>query len=83
MLYGPIPETEEEARVKIKGVEIYLEELGERNMPLVRVLTDEGIHGVGEAFTVGPDLATVKAIEYYAEWLIGPRTPWISKGYGS
>jgi galactonate dehydratase len=60
-----------EALVKISGVEVYLVELGERNMPLVRILTDQGIHGVGEAFTVGPDLATVKAIEYYAEWLIG------------
>lgn len=57
--------------MKIVGVEVYLAELGERNMPLVRVVTDEGIHGVGEAFTVGPDLATVKTIEYFAEWLIG------------
>ncbi len=57
--------------MKITGLETYLVELGERNMPLVRVLTDEGIHGIGEAFAVGPDLATVKAIEYYADWLIG------------
>lgn len=57
--------------MKITGLETYLVELGERNMPLVRVLTDQGIHGIGECFTVGPDLATVKALEYYAEWLIG------------
>ncbi len=57
--------------MKITGLETYLVELGERNMPLVRVLTDEGIYGIGECFTVGPDLATVKALEYYAEWLIG------------
>ena len=57
--------------MRITAIEVYLVELGVRNMPLVRVLTDEGIHGIGEAFTVGPDLATVKAIEYFAEWLIG------------
>ena len=45
--------------MKIVGVETYLVEHGQRNMPLVRVLTDEGIHGGEEAFTVGPDLATV------------------------
>ena len=57
--------------MKITGLETYLVKLGQRNMPLVRVLTDAGIHGIGEAFTVGPDLATVKALEYYADWLIG------------
>ena len=57
--------------MKIIGVETYLAEHLQRNIPLVRVLTDEGIHGVGEAFTVGPDLATVKAIQYYGEWLAG------------
>ena len=57
--------------MKIAAIETYLVELGNRNMPLVRVLTDEGLHGIGEAFTVGPDLATVKAIEYFGEWLVG------------
>ena len=37
----------------------------------MRVLTDEGVHGVGEAYSVGPDRATVAAIEDLAEWLIG------------
>ncbi|MBN1401145.1 MAG: galactonate dehydratase [Anaerolineae bacterium] len=64
--------------MKIVGIETYLAPFsadptgpGNRNIPFVRVLTDEGIHGVGEAFTVGPDLATVKAIDYFAEWLVG------------
>jgi galactonate dehydratase len=57
--------------MKITGVEVFLVELGQRNMPLVRVNTDEGISGVGEAFTVGPDLATLEAIRYYGGWLIG------------
>jgi galactonate dehydratase len=57
--------------MKIVGVETYLTRLGRRNVPFVRVLTDEGIHGVGEAYSVGPDLATVKAIADLAEWLEG------------
>jgi galactonate dehydratase len=57
--------------MRIAGLETYLVELGNRNIPFVRVLTDEGIHGIGEAYSVGPDLATVKAIQGLAEWLIG------------
>ena len=57
--------------MRIAGVETYLTRLGSRNVPFVRVLTDEGIHGVGEAYSVGPDLATVKAIADLAEWLEG------------
>jgi galactonate dehydratase len=57
--------------MRIAGVEAYLTRLGRRNVPFVTVLTDEGIHGVGEAYSVGPDLATVKAIVDLAEWLEG------------
>jgi galactonate dehydratase len=58
--------------VKITGIETYLAHaVGNRNTPLVRVMTDEGIHGIGEPFSVGPDLATLKVIEYFAEWLLG------------
>jgi galactonate dehydratase len=55
--------------MKIVGIETYLTRLGSRNVPFVRVLTSEGIWGVGEAYSVGPDLATVKAIADLAEWL--------------
>ena len=57
--------------MKIASIETYLARLGNRNVPFVRVLTDEGIHGVGEAYSVGPDQATVKAIADLAEWLVG------------
>ena len=64
--------------MKIVAVETYLAPFSgdpkapnNRNIPFVRVMTDEGIHGVGEAFTVGPDLATAEAISYFGEWLIG------------
>jgi galactonate dehydratase len=57
--------------VKITRIETYLTRLGSRNIPFVRVLTDEGIRGVGEAYSVGPDQATVKAIADLSEWLVG------------
>lgn len=57
--------------MKIASIETYLARLGSRNIPFVRVLTDEGIHGVGEAYSVGPDRATVEAIADLGEWLVG------------
>jgi len=42
-----------------------------RNFVYVKIDTDEGIHGIGEAYSVGPDLATAKTIEYFRDWLIG------------
>jgi galactonate dehydratase len=55
----------------IQAIEVYLANMGNRNIPFVRVLTGEGLHGVGEAYSIGPDRATVAAIEDLAEWLIG------------
>jgi galactonate dehydratase len=57
--------------MKITAIEVYLTLVGRRNVPFVRVLTDQGIHGTGEAYSAGPDLATAKAIDYLSEWLIG------------
>jgi galactonate dehydratase len=57
--------------MKITAIEVYVTLVGRRNVPFVRVLTDQGIHGTGEAYSAGPDLATAKAIEYLSEWLIG------------
>jgi len=67
--------------MKISGIETYLVRLDHRrrNIPFVRVLTDEGLHGVGEAYSVGPDSATVKVIEDFAEWLLG-RDPFDIEG---
>ena len=57
--------------MKIVGVNTYVVDVGGRNLCFVKVLSDEGINGVGEAYSVGPDLATVEAIRYFEEWLIG------------
>lgn len=44
---------------------------GKRNYIFCKIETDEGIHGVGEAFEVCQDTAIAETIRYYREWLIG------------
>src|SRR6185295_18041762 len=57
--------------MKITKIDTYLVNLGHRNIPYVKVHTDEGIYGVGEAYSCGPDKATVEVIRDFEEWLIG------------
>lgn len=38
---------------------------------IVRVDTDEGVYGIGEAGMAPQIPATVKVLEYYADWLVG------------
>ena len=42
-----------------------------RDFVFVKIETDEGLYGIGEAYSCGPDLATVEAIRYFRDWLIG------------
>ncbi|MCD6521063.1 MAG: galactonate dehydratase [Anaerolineae bacterium] len=57
--------------MKITGIETYLVDVGTRNLCFVEVYTDEGLTGIGEAYSVGPDQATAETINYFAEWLRG------------
>jgi galactonate dehydratase len=57
--------------MKITKIDTFLVNTGGRNWPFVKVLTDEGIHGVGEAYSCGPDKATVEVIRDFEGWLIG------------
>ncbi len=57
--------------MKITDIQTYVVRIGWRNYLFVKVDTDEGISGVGEAYPVGPDKATVEAITYFNEWLRG------------
>jgi galactonate dehydratase len=56
--------------VKITQIETFLVRPDSRNYVFVRVQTDEGIYGVGEAYSVGPDDAVVAVIKDFEEWLI-------------
>jgi len=57
--------------MKITDIKTFLTGAGGRNWCFVKVETDQGIHGIGEAYSCGPDEATVKVIEDYKRWLVG------------
>ena len=57
--------------MKITGIESYLVYAGHRDFCFVKVQTDEGLYGVGEAYSAGPDAATANVIDYFQDWLIG------------
>jgi len=57
--------------MKITEVETFLVNYGSRNWIFVKVSTDSGLHGVGEAFNTLKDRATEQAVHYLAHWLIG------------
>lgn len=64
-LYGGKP------ALKITDVQPFLVGVGGRNLCFVKVLTDAGVHGFGEAYSVGPDEATVATIRDFKSWLVG------------
>ena len=57
--------------LKITDIQPTLVGLPGRNLCFVKVLTDQGIHGWGEAYSVGPDDATVATIRDFKNWLVG------------
>ena len=57
--------------MKITDIRTFLVGAGGRNWIYVKILTDQGLYGIGEAYSVGPDEATVKVIEDFRTWLLG------------
>ena len=57
--------------MKITDIKSYPVWVGHRNQLVVKVETDEGIYGLGEAGLSGREMAVVGAINHYREWLIG------------
>lgn len=58
--------------MKITSVKTYSTHTTQfRNFNFVRVDTDEGIHGVGELFCVGADVAVQEMVKYVSEWVVG------------
>jgi galactonate dehydratase len=57
--------------MKITDIKTFLAGVGNRNLVFVKVETDQGIHGIGEAYSCGPDEATVAVIQDYKRWLVG------------
>ncbi len=70
MAQAPAPMGDQPA-LKITDIKTFLVGTGSRNWIYVKIETDQGISGIGEAYSVGPDEATVKVIEDYKLWLVG------------
>lgn len=56
--------------MKIIDILTYPVHLG-GNHVFVKVLTDEHLYGIGEAYRVGPDAAVDQVIHYFKDWLVG------------
>lgn len=57
--------------MKITDIKMWLVGVGGRNLCFVKVETDQGIHGIGEAYSCGPDEATRAVVMDFKPWLIG------------
>ena len=57
--------------MKITDVLTYGVNVGDGNHIFVKVLTDEHLVGIGEAYRVGPDHAVEQIVHYFKDWLRG------------
>lgn len=57
--------------MKITGIRTFLASIGHRSRALIKVETDAGIHGWGEAYSIGPDTTVAPIVDYVAPWFIG------------
>ena len=55
--------------MKITEIKTYPVWVGQRNQMIVKVETDEGLHGWGEAGVSGREMAVVGAVRHYGEFL--------------
>jgi galactonate dehydratase len=58
-------------KLKITAIKPYPVWVGTRNQMLVKVETDEGLHGWGESGLSGREKAVIGALEHYREFLVG------------
>jgi len=56
--------------MRISHINTYLVNAG-RNYLFLKVVTDDGLEGVGEAYSCGPDAAVAATIHDFEEWLVG------------
>ena len=60
--------------MKITAIRTFVARFGNRPRALIKVETDEGLHGWGEAYSTGPDLSVKPVADYLFE-LIGGEDP--------
>jgi galactonate dehydratase len=57
--------------VKIARIETFLARSSSAPTVIVKVGTDDGLHGVGEAYSAGPNRAVAEVIRDFEGWLVG------------
>ena len=57
--------------MKITGIKTFVAQFGSRPRALLKVETDEGIYGWGEAYSTGPDLSVEPIADYIFEMVKG------------
>ena len=57
--------------MKITDIRVFITSPNERNFVLVKVLTDEGVYGVGEGTLNGNEPVVARAIEHMTPLLLG------------
>ncbi|MHA6731331.1 mandelate racemase/muconate lactonizing enzyme family protein [Devosia sp. A369] len=57
--------------MKITALKTYMQRVDERPRLLVKIETDEGISGWGEAYSHGPDWALLPILDYMFNYLVG------------
>ena len=57
--------------MKITGITCHPVRLDSRSLVLLKVQTDEGIHGWGEVYSTGPDLSALPIADYLLELVRG------------
>jgi galactonate dehydratase len=57
--------------MKITAINTYYSKEAHRNLIFIEVVTDEGITGVGEAYSVGPDETVGITVKDFESWLVG------------
>src|SRR5690554_539800 len=57
--------------MKITAINTYYSKEAHRNLIFIEVVTDEGLTGVGEAYSVGPDEMVGVTVKDFESWLVG------------
>ena len=70
-LFHRSPHIERLDIMRITAIKTFIARFGDRPRALVKVETDEGLHGWGEAYSVGPDLSVGPVVDYVFEMIKG------------
>ena len=53
--------------MKITNIRTFMVQINNRSRALIKIETNEGLHGWGEAYSIGPDLAAEPIANYIFE----------------